>query len=309
MEVVIGGVSSMCNRHRQSSIAARISPSIGLLVAALAGLLAAPPTATAQPASRQSQSQCVVHLAGGGRSAGEILALAYPGNVRCWKAASIDLPRHADWSVVTAIEWPPAAKPPKPAGDFSFELAGGDVVFGSLLALDDKQVELDVPRLGRIHVQRSSLRRLDRRGGDNELIYLGPNGLVGWKEALILRDHTRLAGWKDTPGQSNWRTDWGRPTTDQFETSIRSDVGLAALVSIELEISWKSKPDFFFTLGVDETVKSVQRAFGLEAWGTDLIIQRELETEADLAVLQERTTAAPAEASSTCTSTRKTGGF
>ena len=38
-----------------------------------------------------------------------------------------------------------AGNRPKPTGDFCFELAAGDVLFGSLVALDDKQAELDVP--------------------------------------------------------------------------------------------------------------------------------------------------------------------
>ena len=41
---------------------------------------------------------------------------------------------------------------PSPTGDFCFELAAGDVLFGSLVGLDDSKVELDIPRLGRIHV-------------------------------------------------------------------------------------------------------------------------------------------------------------
>ena len=95
---------------------------------------------------------------------------------------------------MAAIEWPPPATQPKPAGDFCFELAAGDVLFGSLLALDDHQAELDVPRLGRIHVQRSNLHRIDRWREGADLIYLGPNGLVGWKEPA---------------GQKNWRDDFG----------------------------------------------------------------------------------------------------
>ena len=43
-----------------------------------------------------------------------------------------------------------------------------------------------------------------------------------------------------------------------------------------------------FALGVDDKdVNTVKRAFRFEAWGGDLVIQRELETEADLAVVQE----------------------
>ena len=57
--------------------------------------------------------------------------------------------------------------------------------------------------------------------------------------------------------------------------------------AIEFEISWKKKPDFVFALGTSDQPESVKRAFRFEAWGGDLIVQRELEKEADLAVVQE----------------------
>ena len=261
----------MHNRHRQSSIVNRISRPIGLLVIALAGPLAAVPRAEAQPPIRQSQPQPVVHLTGGGQSAGKIQALAVPGELR-WKAVSIDLPRHAGWNEVAAIEWPRAVKRPNPTGDFSFELAAGDVLFGSLVGLDEHEAELEVPRAGRIHVSRSSLRRINRQTADDGLIYLGPNGLVGWKELAA---------------QNNWRSDSGRPTTGQEETLIWCEPGLPALASIEFAISWKIKPDFVFAVGVGENAASSKNAFRFEAWGTDLIVQHELEKEADLFVLQE----------------------
>ena len=42
-----------------------------------------------------------------------------------------------------------------------------------------------------------------------------------------------------------------------------------------------------FALGVDDKDNTVKRAFRFEAWGGDLVVQRELEQEADLAVVQE----------------------
>ena len=75
--------------------------------------------------------------------------------------------------------------------------------------------------------------------------------------------------------------------TNDDDASIRGDFGLPALASIEFEISWRSRADFVFALGVDDNKNTVERAFRFEAWGGDLIIQRELEREADLAVVQE----------------------
>ncbi len=151
-------------------------------------------------------------------------------------------------------------------------MAAGDVLFGSLLGLDDRKAELEIPRLGRIHVQRASLHRIYRWRDGADLIYLGPNGLTGWQEPA---------------GQKNWREDSGQPTTDREGASIRGDFGLPPRASIEFEISWKTKPDFVFALGVDDKDSTVKRSFRFEAWGGDLVVQRELEQEADLAVVQE----------------------
>ncbi len=81
--------------------------------------------------------------------------------------------------------------PPKPDGDFCFELAGGDILFGTLVALDDKQAELDIPRIGRLHVERSIIHRIYRWRGSADLVYLGPNGLAGWNETVAARARWR----------------------------------------------------------------------------------------------------------------------
>jgi hypothetical protein len=266
--ITFGQLRPMCNQHRQSVIGTRVSPFYRISAIVLAGLLATVARAADQPASPPPQP--VLHLANGGHSAGEIRASTQPGALR-WQAVSFDSPRDFAWNEVTAIQWPPPATQPKPTGEFRFELAAGDVLFGSLLALDAHQAELDVPRLGRIHVQRSNLHRIDRWRDGTDLIYLGPNGLVGWKEPT---------------GQNNWRDDSGRPMTDRKGASIRGDFGLPERASIEFEISWGSRADFLFALGVDDKENTVKRAFRFEMWGADFVLQRELEREADLAIVQ-----------------------
>src|SRR5262249_52470904 len=166
----------------------------------------------------------------------------------------------------------PPAEIPRPAGDYSFELSGGDVLFGSLLELTGQHALLDIARIGQIKVERSGLHRIYRWRDGADLIYQGPNGLAGWREP---------------PGQKNWVETLGQPTTEREGASLRGEFGLPARASIEFEISWKAKPDFVFALGVDDRETTIKRAFRFEAWGGDLVVQRELEQEADLAVVQE----------------------
>jgi peroxiredoxin len=256
----------MCNLCRPSSIGTRVSPFLRLFVLMLASL-AGPSARAADPTAGAT-----LHLASGGFAAGELKDSAQPRILR-WQATAFTAPFEFSMDEVNAIQWPPPAPLPKPEGDHCFELAGGDVLFGSLVELNDQDAVLDVPRIGRLAIRRSELHRIYRWRDGADLIYLGPNGLVGWREA---------------PAQKTWREESGQPMTDREGASIHGDFGLPARASIEFEISWKSKPDFVFALGVDgDQQNTIKRAFRFEAWGGDLVIQRELEQEADLAVVQE----------------------
>ncbi len=259
----------MCNQPGPLSIGNRVPSSCRVFALVLVPPLAMAARAADQPASPPPQP--VLHLADGRSLPGEIRASTRPGVLR-WQAASAGMPSEFAWKEVSAIHWPPPATPARPAGAFRFELAAGDVLFGSLLALDDQRAELDVPRLGRVHVRRSHLHRIGRWRDGADLVHVGPNGLAGWHEPK---------------GQNKWRDDSGRPTTDREDASIRGNFGLPDRASIEFEISWKTRPDFVFALGVDDTANSVKRAFRFEVWSADFVIQRETEREADLAVVQE----------------------
>ncbi len=259
----------ICNQHRHSTVEPRVSLLDALFGIVLAALLATAARGADQPARPGAKAE--LYVTSGHRSIGEIRSSGQAGVVR-WQSVGSDAPRDFAWNDLNAIEWPPAPAQPKPTGDFRFELAAGDVLFGSLLALNEQQAELDVPRLGRIHVPRANLHRIDQWRDGAVSTYQGPNGLAGWHELN---------------GQKNWRDDSGRPMTDREGAAIVGDFKLPARARIEFEISWKSKPDFIFALGVDDTAESAKRAFKFEAWGSDLIIQRELPDEADLNIVQE----------------------
>jgi hypothetical protein len=240
----------------------------------------------------------IIHFTDGSFAAGELAESSRSG-VFCWQASGFVSPFQFLVNRVNAIHWPPPASAPKPSGDFCFELAGGDILFGALNALDRKQAELDISGLGRLHIGRSSIHRIYRWKGSADLVYLGPNGLTGWSETVPRRlganVDANLLGPDGRPirresfsPKQGWIEESGQLVTDREGASIRGNFGVPPKSSIEFEISWKSKPDFVFALGVDDNDQAtVKRAFRFEAWGGDLVIQREVETEADLAVVQE----------------------
>lgn len=215
----------------------------------------------------------VLHLANGGFVPGELKSSEQPSIVR-WQSPRFMSPFEFSIAGVSAVQYAVSSKLPKPTGEYCLELAAGDVLFGELLALTDEAAEVEVARLGRLHVKRDRIRRLYRWASGADLIYLGPNGLSEWKETAT----TKL-----------WREEGGQPLTDQEGANIRGDFHIPAQAIIEFELAWKTKPDFVFALGVndsdDETI--YKRAFRFEVWDNELVVRCELGREADVDSVQE----------------------
>ncbi len=132
-------------------------------------------------------------------------------------------------------------------------------------SLDEKQAELDIPRIGRLRMDRAIVHRIYRWRGSADLVYLGPNGMAGWTETASPRgDHQFRRERRSErtvnrnvrepiPAQKGWREESGQLVTDREGASIQGDFGVPAKAVIEFEISWKTKPDFVFALGVTTT--------------------------------------------------------
>ncbi len=214
----------------------------------------------------------VLHLTDGGFVPGELMKSARPEVVR-WQATAFTQPFEFSRGAISAVHYPRAAETPKPVGEYCFELAAGDVLFGDLINLTNDHAELDVARLGRIHVQREHIRRMYRWGSGADLVYLGPNGLVGWNEPATIKQ---------------WHDEGGQPQTDKEGSYIRGDFGIPAQAVIEFELFWKNKPDFVLALGVDdsEDEATFKRAYRFEIWDNELVLRCELGREADVDTVQ-----------------------
>lgn len=217
----------------------------------------------------------VLHLADGGFVAGKFRETDRSGMIR-WQGNAFTSPFDFNLKSIDTMQAPVPTQLASPEGAFRIELSGGDVVFGTLVALDDKEAELDLPRIGRLRIQRSHLLRLERWQDHADLVYLGPTGLVGWTPSPV-------------GGPKAWREESGALMTDQEGASITSDIPLPARAVIEFELSWKNQPDFVLTLGaaglrgVDE--KKEENPFRFEVWEQELVVQRETPKEADVASL------------------------
>jgi len=244
-------------------------------------------------------------LVDGGVVPGALADSDRPETLR-WKADSFETPWNFAWAEVRSIRFPSEAKAPLAVGAFGFELTGGDLVFGSIANMDDKGVEIDVPRLRRLRVDRGRVRRIFRWQSGSGVDYNGPNGLGGWRQfeapklqpkrgarvavanAFVDDGDAREANPKpnSTPVGPGWVEDGGALETTREKATIQGDVGLPSRSRVELEISWKSKPNFSVALGVSDDERSVDRAFRLEVWDGKLVALRETDKEADLASIQ-----------------------
>jgi thiol-disulfide isomerase/thioredoxin len=225
----------------------------------------------AASAGEPPPAQAVLHLAGGGFVPGSVRDSDRAGVLR-WQGTSFVEPFDFDLDAVESARFPAlaAGAPERPAGDWCFELAGGDVFFGTLVALDERAAVVEAPDLGRLHIRRTQIHRISRRDDQAELVYLGPQG---------------LSEWQATAPPGSWRQAEGRLVTEQPRATLRGDVRLPARAVVEFEIAWQRKPDFVLALGVGTGGGAwEQEDFRFEVWENVVVALRE--TRDDLVLAQ-----------------------
>jgi thiol-disulfide isomerase/thioredoxin len=210
----------------------------------------------------------VLQLANGGALPGALQISAEPGLIR-WRSPLFVRPFEFPVAGVNTVSYPVTKARVQPAGEYCFELNAGDVIYGDLVTLNDKVAVVEVAPLGRIHLERDQIQRLYRWQTGADLVYVGPNGLVGWKEA---------------PSAGEWREEAGQLWTDRAGASLCGDFGLPPQAVVEFEISWKAKPDFVLALGVslDDEDLTYKRSHRFEIWDEELVVRCELGNEADV---------------------------
>ena len=123
-----------------------------------------------------ADDSAVLHLTNGSFVPGELKSSEQPSIFR-WQSSRFTRPFEFSLSGVNAVQYVIPAKLPKPTGEYCLELAAGDVLFGELLALTDDAAEVEVARLGRLHVKRDQIRRLYRWSSGADLISICDAGI------------------------------------------------------------------------------------------------------------------------------------
>ncbi len=205
----------------------------------------------------KSGTSATLHLSDGDYLAGELLACKDAEALR-WQGAAFAAPLALPLSAISTVSFPlhPGATGRlHPNSPYCLELDGGDVLFGTLLGLSEKECRFDAAGLGVLHVERSAIQRIVHSSGAGDLVYLGPNGLLEWKPS--------------PPGA--WQQDAGRISTSQNGASIVGDLGLPKRACIDFEISWMSDPDFTLVLGARADSVSENNFMRLRA---GMVVQR-----------------------------------
>lgn len=218
------------------------------------------------------RTDATLYLANGDYLAGELQSCDQSGNL-LWQGSAFVTPLDFPLRAVSGIFFPARGPRPRPDGPYCLELEGGDAIFGKLVELSSEQAQLDAPGLGLLHIQRSAVQRIWHCRGAADQIYLGPNGLLEWKESP----------------KGAWQQDAGRLFTARDGASLVGDLGIPPQACLDFELSWPTEPDFTWILGTSADSPQDAPAFRLEVWGNQLVLLWETAQKADLIPLQKLT--------------------
>jgi thiol-disulfide isomerase/thioredoxin len=211
----------------------------------------------------------MLHLVDGGYVAGRFLDADAPDEI-AWQGAQFTAPFQFPLSAVRSVIFRQPGVVPQATGEFCFELATGDVIYGRLVGVSADAVDVDEPKFGPLSLRRGRLRRFFRWNTANEMVYVGPTGLNGWV---------------DPSAPPKWREDGSHLATDQPGAQITGAVKLPAQATVEFELAWTKRPNFALALGAREQLESAANAFRIEIVDSELVALRETRTGADIALI------------------------
>ena len=260
-------------------------------LAVLASLIAAAGWAADKPAP--SPVDGTLHMAGGDYLAGR-LRDTDPGPVVRWESPGFAEPLAFAPQRLGAVHFTRPAERRPAAGLDCFELTGGDVAFGKLLALDEQQAEIEVTPGGRLQIRRDRLQRFSPWRDASSLVYLGPNGLSEWKQ------EAPVDGWHEESGQLISDRDGAcstaispcRPDADRAGLGVERAAGFRGGHGRRSPAAGGKASRFRrVPIGAqpagNRPGSPARPLFQLEVWQRDLVALFETDRVADVAVVQK----------------------
>jgi thiol-disulfide isomerase/thioredoxin len=191
-------------------------------------------------------------------------------NVLRWQANGATQSFEFGADAIRSAYFAPPEKRPAPTGEYCFELSDGDVLYGTLTAITKDDFEIDSGPFGHPKIARAEVRRL--LAADSEtFVYRGPNGLAEWTSDDIFK----------------WRQEAGRLVTDKRGASIKKSIAIPDQAHFEFEIAWTKTPQFTLAFCASDKSKQLAEGFKIEVWGKKLVLVREVNKSADVALITE----------------------
>lgn len=215
---------------------------LALLVtgALTAGLVGPRPACadSAAPAADRPAPHGVLDLGNEGYATGRLAPAAPVAEGRdtlLWDAPLFAAPLEVRLDAIRAIRFAPQSAPV--AGPRRIHLRGGDVVSGTVVALDEESLTLVTGETAatRLTVRRDEIESVARPGVGGAS-FDGPGGLVGWRQS--------------PPG--TWRDEAGRLLGGIAGTAVSRDVAAPPRCRFDVVLSWRVRPEFRLAFGATD---------------------------------------------------------
>jgi thiol-disulfide isomerase/thioredoxin len=159
---------------------------------------------------------------------------------------SIDLKPDAnkDWSKDETTKEP-----------FSIRLDDGTRLFGTITAMDGKNITVQAARFGMVQAARSSVTGIQRMNGGG-ILMAGPGGRGGWKPD----DESKKHLWRQVAGGFMSQTGWNH--------AAHVEMTLPERVELRLRLRSQKRPEFKLELATAEKQRCV-----VETWDNEIVLQ------------------------------------
>lgn len=193
-----------------------------------------------------------------------------PSGVLYWQHSLFDAPFEFPMASVTAISSDQPEDASLCPGRFAFSLLNGDMLYGDIVDINAENWTINNRLLGEVRFATSALKEVFFWDDGKACLFQGPGSLANW---LPKNDEGR---WTDVGGQLQTRA---------ALSTLYRNIQLPQAGQVELEISWQGRPNFVISLGTTDNPESAGEAFRIEVWDSVFVLLRELDTEAEIAVL------------------------
>jgi thiol-disulfide isomerase/thioredoxin len=240
-----------------------------------------------------------LQLRNGDYWAGQLVGPA-PTNVIAWQSPALAHPCQFAAAGVGAIHFTDQQLHQAADADLCVELLGGDILFGSLVALGPQQLKLATTQFGVVSIDTTAVARISSRDEASGIEYAGPNGLDQWREVntqgvakgqakqIELRALGRLVRGAAPPVRQwstpAWREEAGQLVADRPGNPLARDCKVPERCEIEFSLSWQGAGNFRLTFYLDGD-EGPALPIHFQVWNRDLVMVAEGHDRADLALV------------------------